>query len=249
MSRPDLQLPQLTARYGPALRAAVDYIFANFEPFAIVVSGSIVRGNPDSASDFDILVLHHRTWRRRVQKFFEGIPTEIFINSPQWMEAYFRQEAAEGRPIMAHMLISGFVMFSDSEKTEELVSAAQASMAAGTSFSAASLLRQRYSAACVFEDAFEVAARDPETAALILNRAIDSAVAFWFSSRQQFSVRSKEQLAIIQSQAPETAAILQAALLAPTLEQRIAAAHILAEDVLKHTGFFEWDSGPDHSIP
>src|ERR1700733_3045561 len=69
MKHRELTLPELPGRYTPALRAALDYIFDNFRPFAIVVSGSIVRGNPDSSSDFDIVVLHDEAWRQRVQKW------------------------------------------------------------------------------------------------------------------------------------------------------------------------------------
>ena len=86
-------------------------MFSEFDPFAVVVSGSIVRGNPDPAGDFDIIVIHRHSWQRRVQKWFEGVPTEIFGNSPEWIESYLKQESAEGRPVMAHMLTTGVVQF------------------------------------------------------------------------------------------------------------------------------------------
>jgi predicted nucleotidyltransferase len=66
-----IALPSLSPRYELALRAASVYVFSEFDPFAVVVSGSIVRGNPDPASDFNIIVIHRHSWRRRVQKWFE----------------------------------------------------------------------------------------------------------------------------------------------------------------------------------
>ena len=239
-----MTLPTLSPRYDIALRAAMDYIFSNFEPFAVIVSGSIIRGNPDPSSDFDILVLHEHAWRRRVQKWFEGIPAEIFINSPAWVESYLTQEAAEGRPIFAHMLATGVVVFSSSSKTEQLIGMARASLEKGASFSEAVLEQQRYAGACLFEDVLDVAGRDDVTAALILGRAVDATVRYWFATRQRFSVRSKEQLLILCAEDPETGRLIEQTLLAPNMELRITAARELAQSVLGHTGFFEWDSGP-----
>jgi hypothetical protein len=244
MDRPPMKLPVLSPRYDIALRAAMDYIFSNFEPFAVIVSGSIVRGNPDASSDFDILVLHEHAWRRRVQKWFEGVPAEIFINSTAWVEGYLTQEAAEGRPIFAHMLATGVVVFSSSPKTEQIIGMARATLETGASFSEAALEQQRYAAACLFEDAVDVAGRDDVTAALILGRAVDATVKYWFATRQRFSVRSKEQLLAICAEDPEAGRLIEQTLLAPSMELRVSAAQELAQSVLGHTGFFEWDSGP-----
>ena len=248
MDRQPVTLPELSPRYDVALRAAMVYIFSNFEPFAVIVSGSIVRGNPDASSDFDILVLHEHTWRRRVQKWFEGVPAEIFINSPAWVEGYLTQEAAEGRPIFAHMLATGVVVFSTSPKTEQLIGRSRASLEKGASFSEAALEQQRYAAACLFEDAMDVAGRDDVTAALILGRAVDAAVKYWFAARQRFSVRSKEQLLVIRTEDPEAGRLIEQMLLASNMELRVAAARELAQSVLGHTGFFEWDSGPGEPV-
>ena len=244
MDRPHVTLPALSPRYDTALRAAMDYIFSNFEPFAVIVSGSIVRGNPDPSSDFDILVLHEHAWRRRVQKWFEGIPAEIFVNSPAWVEGYLAQEAAKGRPIFAHMLATGVVVFSSSLKSEQLIGMARASLEKGASFPDAALEQQRYAAACLFEDVMDVAGRDDVTAALILGRAVDATVRYWFATRQRFTVRSKEQLLTICGEAPGTGRLIEQALLAPNMELRVSAAQELAQSVLGHAGFFEWDSGP-----
>lgn len=239
-----IDLPTLAPRYDAALRAALEYIFQNFEPFGVIVSGSIVRGNPDPSSDLDIVVFHEQTWRRRVQKWFEGVPAEIFVNSRAWIEDNLAQETADGRPVMAHMLTTGAVVFSSSPKTAELIELAQTSLAKGPNFSDSALERQRYGAACLFEDALEIAERDGSTAALILGRAVEAAVSYWFTSRQRFSVRSKEQLHVIRAEDGLAAELIDGALLAPSMGKRAAAARELAQRVIGHTGFFEWDSGP-----
>jgi hypothetical protein len=239
-----INLPPLSERYTAALRVAIEYVFTEFEPFAVIATGSILRGNPDPSSDFDIVVLHNHTWRRRVQRLCEGVPAEIFVNSPAWMDRYFAEEESAGRPIMAHMVTSGVVAYSASSTTAEVIAKAQASLGQGPNFSEFGLLQQRYSAACLFEDALETASRDEGTAALILGRAVDAAVSYWFASRQRFSVRAKEQLHVIRAEDAETANLVCQALLAEDLTERIAAGRRLAQSVIGHAGFFEWDSGP-----
>jgi hypothetical protein len=243
-----VKFPTLSANYDAALRLAVDYIFEEFESFGVIVTGSIVRGNPDAASDFDIVVLHDHSWRRRVQRFFAGVPAEIFVNSPAWMERYLAEEGVEGRPTMAHMLATGFVMFSSSEKTGELIAMARRSLEKGADFSDFTLQQQRYSAACMVEDAIEMTVRDEAAGMLILGRAVDAVIGYWFASRQRFSVRSKEQLAVIRDEEPETAGMIEEAMLGATVETRVDAARRLAQTVIGETGFFEWDSGPSEMV-
>jgi len=242
-----INLPPLAGRYTLALRAAIEFIFAEFKPFGVIVSGSIVRGNPDASSDFDILVLHNYSWRRRVQRWFEGVPAEIFVNSPDWMDTYFREESAAGRPVMADMLTTGSVVYSSSPDTRVLIEKAHKSLRDGAHFSEDALQRQRYTAACLFEDALEIAARDDATAMLILGRALDAAVRYWFASRQRFAVRPKEEAAVIMAEDAVNGALLREALTATTASDRFAAARKLGEQVVGHVGFFEWDSGPSEA--
>lgn len=244
-----IALPSLSARYELALRAALEYVFSEFHPFAVVISGSIIRGNPDPASDFDIIVLHRHSWRRRVQKWFEGVPAEIFVNSPEWIEGYLKQESSEGRPVMAHMLTTGVLAYSSSPETESILEHARESLKRGAHFSEAALEQQRYGAACLYEDAFEVADRDATNAMLILARAVEATVRYWFASRQRFSVRSKEQFQQIKLDDPITGKLIEQTLLSPVIVDRITAGRDLARRVIGHTGFFEWDTGPSEPAP
>jgi predicted nucleotidyltransferase len=239
-----VKLPVLPPHYEAALRSAIEFILTTFDPFAVIVTGSIIRGNPDPSSDFDILVLHRHPWRRRIQKWFQGVPAEIFINSPEWMESYFSRESSEGRPVMAHMITTGVIAFSSSTRTAEIIELGRASIQNGAFFSEVALEQQRYAAACLFEDAFEVYARDATAAALILSRAVETTVRYWFASKQRFIVRSKEQLQVIRNEDRQTAELIDRTLLATEMEHRIAAGHALAKSIIGHTGFFEWDSGP-----
>ena len=103
--------PDLPARYAEALREAVRFILARCPDVqGIVVSGTILRGNPAPSSDLDIYVIRRELRRQRVQKFFNGVPAEIFINPEKKVPDYFAAEQRDACPITAHMLSTGFTI-------------------------------------------------------------------------------------------------------------------------------------------
>jgi len=90
-----------------------------------VVSGSILRGNPDRNSDLDIYVIHRQPFRRRIQKYFIGVPCELFLNNFAQVYQYFEQECKDNRPVTAHMLASGQVIRGAGDpELQELIHAA-----------------------------------------------------------------------------------------------------------------------------
>src|SRR5690349_862702 len=74
--------PSLPGKYDQALRDAVAFVLERFQPVGIVAAGTIVRGAPDPSSDLDLWVIHLQPVRQRLQKFFQGVPAEIFENPP-----------------------------------------------------------------------------------------------------------------------------------------------------------------------
>lgn len=80
----------LPEQYRRAFDTARRLIRVQFNPDGIVVSGTIARGNPDPASDLDILAVHHHPWRQRVQRFFDGVSAEIFVNPPEGIRRSYR---------------------------------------------------------------------------------------------------------------------------------------------------------------
>lgn len=112
--------PVLEEPYGGALHEAVRYIFEHWQPKGIIASGTIVRGNPSPSSDLDLFVLHRAPERQRVQRFFAGVPAEVFVNPPERVERYFEGERREGRLITTHMLATGFVVYDADPVVEDL---------------------------------------------------------------------------------------------------------------------------------
>ncbi|MBN2392997.1 MAG: hypothetical protein JXR84_19865, partial [Anaerolineae bacterium] len=81
--------PDLPAPYAEALREAVQFILERCpDTQGIVVSGTILRGNPAPSSALDIYVIRRELRRQRVQKFFDGVPAEIFINPEKKVPDY-----------------------------------------------------------------------------------------------------------------------------------------------------------------
>ena len=85
--------PDLPERYSIALRDAVGFILDRFDVVGIVASGTVLRGEPDPTSDFDIYVVNRESFRQRVQRFSRGVPTEIFVNPVSAIRGYFPKRA------------------------------------------------------------------------------------------------------------------------------------------------------------
>jgi len=140
--------PALQAPYDDALRQAVDFILERIsDVIAIVACGSILRGSPSASSDLDIYVLREKLQRQRIQRWFSGVPAEIFINPPGQVQKYIDQERQDGRPITAHMLATGHVVLALDDKLSELKALAKDAPSAHPDPSAERLVTARYVAA------------------------------------------------------------------------------------------------------
>jgi hypothetical protein len=123
--------PPLGEPYATALHEAVRYIFGRWAPVGIVAAGTIIRGHPGPASDLDLHVLHRRPERRRVQRFFNGVPAEIFVNLPERVERDLAGEQRDGRQTTAHMLATGAVVYAADATLAQLRERAPAATPAG----------------------------------------------------------------------------------------------------------------------
>lgn len=236
--------PNLEAKYDAGLRAAVAFIDRSFSPVGIVFSGTILRGTPDPSSDLDIYVIHQSPVRQRIQKFFEGIPAEIFVNPPERIERYFEEELESGRPITAHMLATGFVVFDADPVVEELRLKARHVLSQAPTTKAESLEMMRYTAASAFEDAIDVKDRDPATASMLLTVCIIRMLHHVFRERREFLPREKDLIASIRRLDPELASWAIDFYNTSDLGQRIELAGRIADRTIRTRGFYEWSSEP-----
>jgi hypothetical protein len=237
--------PALPAPYAEALREAVSFVLAGYPSVVgVFASGTIVRGSPDPSSDLDIYVIQTAPWRQRVQKLFHGVPAEIFVNPPAMVEGYFEEELRAGRPITAHMVGTGFVVYDGDPIVDALRKKAQALLAAPPP-APKDLTVPRYMMACLFEDAVDVSGRDPATARMILGAAMEQALRHAFTKAGRWTPRTKDLQRELSSLDPELGRLAARFYRARTLRGQIRIGGMIADRVIGCRGFFEWASAPD----
>jgi len=237
--------PDLPERYERALREAVALILGRYTPVGIIAAGSILRRTPDSSSDLDIYVLHLEPFRQRLQKFFNGVPAEIFVNPPAAVEGYFTSEGAASRPITAHMLVNGFVILDRHPVVEQLRQRAREMLATLPSLTPTQHTWKRYLASNLLEDAVDVADRDPQTAQIFLAQAVFAMLQYHFEANRHFIPRTKELLAQLNSLDPSLAVLARTFYSSGEFAVRLSAAEQIADRTAKVRGFFEWESEPE----
>jgi hypothetical protein len=234
----DLAWPALPDRFDRALREAVAYAIDRFAPIGIIAAGTIVRGCPDPASDLDIFILRAARERLRVQKFFGGVPAEIFVNPPARAEELLVTDDA--RRITANMVTSGFVVLGGPE-VDKLRERARAVLATPPPYYEEA---SRYAAACLVEDTFDVAERDPITADLIAGQALRVMLIHVCRVAGRLQPRSKDLFAVAAECDPVVGELTRAFIAATTTAERVELTGKIADRTLGTRGFFEWESPP-----
>jgi L-amino acid N-acyltransferase YncA len=236
--------PPLDAPYATALREAVAFVFDLVEPVAVVATGTIIRGTADATSDLDIYVVHNAPYRERIQRFFNGVPAEIFVNPPHAVRAYFHDEHSDARPITAHMLATGFVVWSTGATIDELRAEAREWLAQTNMPSPEHVVQMRYAAASKFEDALDVAAADPATSSMLMTQAVIAMLELECRVRLGRLPRGKDFLASVREANEELGALASIFFSDAAARDRRRAAESIADLTIGTRGFFEWDSGP-----
>jgi hypothetical protein len=241
--------PPLPEPYAGALRSAVAFVFAETVPLGIIATGTVIRGEAHPASDIDLYVLHDAPYRRRVQRFFQGVPTEIFINPPHAVRAYFPEEQKDGRRITAHMLATGVVILDHDPVVEQLRAESREWLSRPEVLSPDDVQRARYAAACHLEDGADTTPVDSTVAVLILGRAVTQMLEFWLRSRGRALPRAKALVAEVSAIDAGLGRLVMEFAQATSPAARLDFAFQIGDRTLAARGFFEWDSGPSALPP
>lgn len=240
--------PPLRDQHRLALEQAVEWLPSIAQAVGIVASGSIVRGNPGPSSDLDLVILHDQPWRRRVQRWFNGTPVELFFNSEAWLMHCIQSEADEGRPVMAHMLATGKLLLDVDGRLGALKRLSHDILQRGPGLGPAALLRDRYAAATQVEDALDFIDAGTPDARQARALAVHALVCHAYLRKNRFLPRPKERLHLLAQDEPLLADLLATAL-GPSPAEAMVALREASLHVLEVAGFFEWDSGEDDSLP
>ena len=235
--------PPLSPPYDAALREAAAFILNETDPLGIIASGTIVRGHPHASSDLDIWVVHHESYRRRVQRRFRGVPAEIFINPPQKIRAYFESEQRDGRLVTAHMLATGVIVYAADPVVADLQAEARHWLLQPLSITDEDLVRARYTAATWLEDGADIVDSDRVASAMLLTRAVMAMMEFHFISRRTPIPRSKELHHAIAADDAILGQRIGAFFATTSPAERLSLASEIADRMISARGFFEWDSG------
>jgi hypothetical protein len=233
--------PQIPPPYAEALRATVSFIFDRFAPQAIVAAGSVIRGSGDRTSDLDIFVIHDAPYKQRLQRWFEGVPVEIFVNPLPAIREYFVAEHQRARPSTAHMLATGFPVF-DTQVLESLKAEASDWLAKLSIFTPEEDVWARYQAATLLEDAEDLVERDPTLASALLGEAVLAILRYYLRARNGVIPRSKNLFIEVERADAEVARLARHYFEAMQIEDRVRGARALADLCLGAHGFFEWES-------
>jgi len=236
----------MTERHTIALQEALHWINNHFNAIGIVVSGSIVRGNADVHSDFDIFVIHEEPWRQRVQKYFNGVPCELFINNPAQVYLYFENELKNNRPVTANIISTGkIVKGAHDARLQQLWKDAATYATQSPVVTEEQLLFRIYGMSNMLEDATDVLNTDTATAQYFLDKTIIELVDFLFLRNKTPLPRTKERLAILQEIEPGAGKKIAAYYASGTCQDKYALVSDLLYTLFNQSGFFEWSSGAE----
>jgi len=235
----------MTPYHQLALRQALAWITTHFEPLGIVASGSIIRGNPHATSDFDLYVVHEKPFRQRVQKRFNGVPCEIFVNNPAQVRHYFASELQSNRPVTAHLLATGQLVYGpDNLQLVALMEEARRYATLANPLTEEQATFRKYGLVTLLEDAADTLATDEATSLYLLDQAVAQLIEFVFAARQHPLPRIKERLRGLCELDAALGRGVQQYYQPVGARQKYELAKDLVLRVAGATEFFEWSSIP-----
>jgi hypothetical protein len=235
--------PTLAEPFATALRHAVEFIFRELEPVGVIATGTIIRGTAHPSSDLDLYVVHRSPYRRRIQRFFDGVPAEILVNPPSAIRTYFAEEDKDGRRLTAHMLVTGVVIFDADVVVGELRAEAVQWLGKQTHLSDFERVSTRYTIAARLEDALDVIATDDVTSEMLLGESVLAMLEYLCKAEHGQIPRRKDLVAALEVEHAAVATRAAEFFRARKLSERARLAMEIADRTIGARGFFEWDSG------
>ncbi len=232
--------------YTVALDKALTWVRKDFKPIGIIVTGSIIRGNPDLKSDLDIYVVHRETFRQRIQKYFDGIPCEIFVNNFKHVYDYLEQEHKNNRPVTAHMISTGMVIEGEENlELQKLIRSAKEFLLKSPPLTDTKRIYNRYAISMLFEDATDVKDSNTLTSTYFLNKLVSDIIDYTFLSNCIPLPRPKERIMYLESQYQDIGKLIADYYGSENFHNKYDIAKALVSRTVGEYGFFEWDSGQE----
>ncbi len=237
----------LSPDHDSALREAVRYTLHRFgeDVLGIVATGTIIRGNPRANSDFDIHIIYAHQQRQRIQKYFNGVPAELFVNPPSRIIKYLEEQRATGIPSTAHMLATGFVILDRDPIIAQLIQQATAFLALPPNPSSIQLDFMRYHVVDRYENAQDIQHSHPLNARLMLTVSVYEMLRYRFLAAGHNIPRDKDLLTALDDFDPTLASLMRRFLVAAAVDEHFTIAKSIADKTIGVQRFFEWESPPE----
>lgn len=236
----------MDSHYRIALDQALAWIKSNYTATGIIVSGSIIRGNPNKNSDFDIFVIHDGLFRQRVQKLFNKVPCEIFVNNIEHVYHYFESELADNRPVSANIIATGqLYMGNDNQKIAALIDDAKKYILLPKPLTDEQLIFYKYAIANLLEDATDIYTTDKITTLYILDKVVIDIIHFIFYVKQHPLPRLKDRIENLLELDPVIGNLIMKYYGEKSVEEKYKLTKQMVLDLTGVTGFFEWNSAPE----
>lgn len=117
----------LKAKFDEALKIFVDKHKTNSNVLAVLVSGSYIHSKPDKNSDLDVyVILEKAKMRERGNTWINRVEIEYFINPPNQIRYYFKEETGDKAPCTAHMFANSIILYQKGNTVNQLIKEAKA---------------------------------------------------------------------------------------------------------------------------
>ena len=234
--------PQLDAPFDRALDVALAYLDGLPETvIGVWLAGSVARGEADANSDLDLYVLVDGAHRRRLQRFFSGVPTEIFLNPPDRARRYFDEDRAAGRRPSLDMMAEGVILFDPQGECAAIQREARLVIETGPEADPVASQTRRYLVTDALDNAADVAERDSATARVLGGSALREAMVLSFLLDGRWAPRDKDLLPTLRAERhPAVTAIDEFG-----RTGAIAAAKAATHALIGVDGFHEWETPPE----
>lgn len=240
-----VSLPELPEPYGAALAEACRQALGAFDARALLIGGTILRGEGHATSDFDLVLIHGASWRQRVQYWAYGVPVELFVNPDRALRAAMQHEVRVGRQVMIHLFRTGVIVLDPEGIAAALRAEAEALFAAGPQLPPPTIEQRQYHVACLLDDACDIREVDADRSRSLLNQALDGAAELHFLRSGRWQPRSKVLYDALAQDDPDAGAELRAVLHSWSGADLTERARTLVEHLAGVRGFFAWASKPE----
>ena len=234
------QLPPLSERYRRALLMVLHDYSRRADTLAVIVAGSIIRGEGSTTSDLDFWIVIDSDYRQRKNFLVGDVPVEVFMNPPEQVLRCI----AVGDYHAMHMMGHGLLLWVR-EGHGPLVARLRQWCRSGFALGPRPLgdetrTAQRYAIIDQVQDAFDILRTDPSMANLLLEKVVDMALALYYAERRVWLPKGKRLLADLRGRDAVLAARIErfAALAEP--DQRHQLLLTILDHIMGH-GRYGWE--------